>query len=195
MTMATTRARSTISDADSAPELLLGPAVAVLVCVSVSSLVTAVIGGYMLRMRRQEDMKVFLILEGLDSILDFTAFFFALAEGDLEFTNDGGAVRIILAVSVGLSALMFSVELYFLGYKGVTLSGLSEEKQRICQIGLSCTHLMFEDTFQSMLYIFITASQSASTVGIRASTLVAALQALAFTTAKIVTEVVQPRSE
>eukprot|EP00812_Abedinium_dasypus_P012231 NODE_575_length_1468_cov_227.922859.p1 GENE.NODE_575_length_1468_cov_227.922859~~NODE_575_length_1468_cov_227.922859.p1 ORF type:complete len:450 (+),score=122.67 NODE_575_length_1468_cov_227.922859:3-1352(+) len=90
----------------------------------------------------------FFWVEFIDCIMDVLSLVFCWASSELEFTNDpSNIVLIALLASTALSCTLFFVELITLRCcKHVFLKVVLE---------LKCLHLMAEDMFQLLLYVFI----------------------------------------
>jgi len=120
---------------------------------------------------------MFFVVEFLDVLSDVLAFRFCQAEGDLQL-DDGGAIGACLAISVGLSCVLFVAELVLLRFRGVLLEKLLP--------WLVCFHVMGEDTCQGMLYSFIAASQAAGGMGVSQALIAALGQTALFLLVKFV---------
>merc|ERR1712224_304736 len=122
-------------------------------------------------MGRTGSQKTFFLLEFLDVASDILTLFFCESEGDLNL-EDGEWVAAALAISVGLSALLFVVE--------VAVAKCRPADFKKAFFGIMSLHIMGEDVFQTLMYVFLVATQAQAGLSVSDALCVAVGQASVF---------------
>ena len=118
----------------------------------------------------------FMTFEKLDVVSDILSALAAQQSGDLSFADDEGCVKFFIFGSCGLSLCFFVLEWY------MHVSADEEVRRSLWKLlpVLQLVHLCAEDCFQALLYIFVAASQMASSSGKHIAVLCGVAQAAVF---------------
>lgn len=156
--------------------------------------------------------RLFLLVEFIDSGMDVTTFLLVDGEGDLEFSNDAGAIRWSLIAITACSVLFFLAELIRWTGQGWRVfkarhaaagtgpattpvgvapaapgAGPPAARNVSCWLRVAIVlHMGFEDTVQAVLYALVGASQAADGVGITTALWLAMVQTVLFMFGKFV---------
>eukprot|EP00931_Biecheleriopsis_adriatica_P074116 TRINITY_DN48252_c0_g1_i1.p1 TRINITY_DN48252_c0_g1~~TRINITY_DN48252_c0_g1_i1.p1 ORF type:complete len:523 (+),score=73.17 TRINITY_DN48252_c0_g1_i1:182-1570(+) len=177
--------------ADERNTFILDPSTAIAVALAASVLfsvcvfaLTCILGtpSHVFSHRDSGSISRFFLVEATDVGLDWAAWAFTKAAGDLSFTNDSGsAIEATITISSAISTLFFLAEIC------AWCCGSESVREILVRsiVIMSCFHLCFEDALQSTLYAMVAATQASDAMGIKQSGFLAVTQSVLFMVVKI----------